>query len=353
METHPFGLLALTPPILAIVLAIVTRRIVLSLVLGIFAGALVMADGNPLVALGRTWETHLWAVLIDAGKLRMFSFTLLMGAMIGVITRSGGMQGLVKLVSPYANTRRRGQLAAWLLGNLVFFDDYANTMLLGSTLQPIYNRLRISREKLAYVVDSTAAPVAALAPLSTWVAIEIDSIASGLETLPEFEAGAFGLFIASIPYRFYVWMALLLVPLTAILGRDFATMHRAEQRTIEGDSDDDPSQELVEQPAPTSWLNAMLPIAATLAVVVWLVVSTGKENAAVSAAGRVDSVVEPYQAQLDEALLAKMHAAAQVGDLVGTKAAISEIAASVSTLTNTDKSEPLAGDPALSEPLPR
>ena len=344
METHPFGALSLTPPILAIVLAIVTRRIVLSLLLGIFAGALVMAHGNPLVALAQTWETHLWAVLIDAGKMRMFSFTLLMGAMIGVITRSGGMQGLVQLVSPYANTRRRGQLATWLLGIMVFFDDYANTMLLGSTLQPIYQRLRISREKLAYVVDSTAAPVAALAPLSTWVAIEIDSIASGLESIPDFQVGAFGLFIASIPYRFYVWMALLLVPLTAILGRDFRSMHRAEKRTLDGLDDNQVSGGFTEQSAATSWIHAMLPIAATLIVVIWFVDSTGRGSASVSAADAVMSAVEPYGDQLDASLLRALNESAQAGDIAATKAAIRDISAAMESL------EVGSGLPAVSAP---
>lgn len=341
MDPHPFGPLCLTPPLLAIALAIITRRIVLSLILGIFAGAMVMAHGNPLVAVARTWETHLWAVLVDPGKLRMFSFTLLMGAMIGVITRSGGMQGLVKLVSPYANTRRRGQLATWLLGILVFFDDYANTMLLGSTLQPIYQRLRISREKLAYVVDSTAAPVAALAPLSTWVAIEIDSIASGLETLPEFDAGAFGLFIASIPYRFYVWMALLLVPMTAILGRDFLNMHRAEQRAADGQQDASTNSVEEDIPPATGWWNAMLPILATLIVVVWFVATTGRSGAMGSAVDAALSSVEPYKAQLDPALVQQLQAATDFG---AVRAATTGIAEAVAKIDST------AELPALTQP---
>jgi len=106
MEPHPFGWMSLLPPIVAIALAIATRRIVLSLVLGIFAGALVMSGGDPLTAIGHTWETHLWSTLIDPSKMRMLSFTLLMGGMVGVITRSGGMEGMVKLFTPYASNRR-------------------------------------------------------------------------------------------------------------------------------------------------------------------------------------------------------------------------------------------------------
>lgn len=331
MESHPFGWMSLLPPIVAIVLAIITRRIVLSLVLGIFAGALVMSGGDPLTALGHTWETHLWSTLIDPGKMRMLSFTLLMGGMVGVITRSGGMQGLVKLITPYASNRRRGQLATWMLGVVVFFDDYANTMLLGSTLQPVYERLRISKEKLAYVVDSTAAPVAALAPLSTWVAIEIDSIASGLETV-DTDLGAFGLFVSSIPYRFYVWMALFLVPMTVILGRDFGMMAKAERRTLAGEDLPNTEQELGEQPKPSSWLNAMLPILATLLVVVCLVYSTGAESVCSKAAEDLSAELSENEYAIDAALLQKVKDAAATGNVSDTRAAVATLTSAVDTV---------------------
>ena len=232
---HPYGWLSLAPPIVAIVLAIATRQVVLSLVCGIFAGAMIMSGGDPFTAVYHTWETHLWQTFVDTGKLRVFSFTILMGAMIGVITNSGGMRGLIDIVTPFASNRRRGQLATWLMGLLIFFDDYANTMLIGNTLRPICDRLRISREKLAYLVDSTAAPVAGLAPLSTWVAVEIDYIGSGLTAIPNDGLSAFGLFLSSIPYRFYIWSALILVPITAWLGRDLGPMVAAEQRAVASD----------------------------------------------------------------------------------------------------------------------
>ena len=121
MAEHPYGWLSLTPPLAAIVLAIATKRVIPSLLAGIFVGALITCHGNPLVAIPQTLEIHLWRTLIDAGKLRVFSFTLLMGATVGVISRAGGMQGLVNLVSPWAKTRRRGQLTTWLLGLFIFF----------------------------------------------------------------------------------------------------------------------------------------------------------------------------------------------------------------------------------------
>ena len=232
MPPHPYGWLSLLPPVAAIALAIVTRRAFTSLIAGIFVGALITKGGNPFMAAYDTAEVHLWATFIEPGKLRVFSFTLLMGAMIGVICRNGGMQGFIRLIAPLASTRRRGQLTTWLLGLLIFFDDYANTMLLGGALRPVCDRLKISREKLAYLVDSTAAPVAGLSLLSTWVAVEIDYVKEGLAMLEGTDLRAFDLFVASIPYRFYILLSLVLIPVLAITGRDYGPMLTAERRRL-------------------------------------------------------------------------------------------------------------------------
>ncbi len=281
MEPHPYGWLSLAPPVVAIVLAIATRRAVLSLMAGIFCGALLTTGGQPLTALYDTCEIHLWPTFIDPGKLRVFSFTLLMGAMIGVVCRSGGMQGLIGLISPFAKTRRGGQIVTWLLGLIVFFDDYANTLLLGNTLRPLFDRLKISREKLAYLVDSTAAPVAGLALVSTWVAVEIEYVRDGLEMLgPDSQLQAIDLFIGSIPYRFCVLAALFLVPLIALTGRDFGPMLKAERRRLGEDASDVDEDPLMAKSSegtapPARWYNAVLPIALTLAVVMALLYITG------------------------------------------------------------------------------
>ncbi len=282
MEPHPYGWFSLAPPIVAIVLAIATRRAVLSLLAGIFVGALLTTGGDVWRALYDTCEIHLWPTFVDAGKLRVFSFTLLMGAMIGVICRSGGMQGLIGLIAPFAHTRRGGQLTTWLLGLVVFFDDYANTILLGSTLRPLCDRLKISREKLAYLVDSTAAPVAGLALVSTWVAVEIEYVNDGLEILgPGAGLEAVPLFLGSIPYRFYVLIALLLVPMVAISGRDFGPMLKAERKRFRAENNDDLAEDDLmtpgdeEAPPPARWYNAVLPIALTLSTVMVLLYVTG------------------------------------------------------------------------------
>ena len=278
--------MSILPPIVAIILAIVTRRAVLSLFVGIFAGALITAGWNPVTAVHDFFEVHLWPTLVDPGKMRVFAFTLLMGAMVGVISRGGGMQGLVRKLSPYARTRRGGQLTTWALGWAIFFDDYANTILLGSTLRPLCDRLRISREKLAYLVDSTAAPIASLAIISTWVAVEIDYIQDGLvEIGAEESVSGLELFVASIPYRFYVISALLFVPIVAILGREFGPMRNAEEACLRGeptagavDVDGDEASVDSIDPEKARWYNAIIPIVVTLGVVIWLLYVNGTQS---------------------------------------------------------------------------
>ena len=323
MEPHPYGWLSLLPPLVAIVLAIATRRAVLSLLIGIFCGALVTCGGQPLAALFATCEVHLWPTLAEPGKLRVFCFTMLMGAMIGVICRSGGMQGLVGVISPFAKTRRSGQLITWLLGLVIFFDDYANTMLLGNTLRPLFDRLKISREKLAYLVDSTAAPVAGLALVSTWVAVEIDCVREGLLGLgPDTQLQAVDLFIASIPYRFYVVMALLLVPMIAFTGRDFGPMLKAERRRLrEEDDSTTPEDPLMgsnfdsNSAPPARWYNAVLPIGLTLATVMALLYFDGVESLGPSQSGHPHTLRE-ILGSADSSL------ALQYGSLAGLALAI-------------------------------
>jgi len=279
---HSFGWLSLVPPVVAIAMAMVTGRVVASLLFGVLAGALILARGNVLAALGATSETFLWPSLADSEHLRVFVFTSLMGAMVGVMHASGGMHGLVERLIVWARDRRRGQLTCLMLGLIIFFDDYANTLLLGGTLRPLTDRLNISREKLAYLVDSTAAPVAGLAVVSTWVAGEVGYIASGLAQLdPPLDSSAFEIFVATIPYRFYVLWALVLVGLVAWMQRDFGPMLAAERRAVAGKPRGDHAGELPgewpepEPSVPRRWELAVVPVVVCVATVAWLMWWTG------------------------------------------------------------------------------
>jgi Na+/H+ antiporter NhaC len=285
MAEHPYGWLSVAPPVVAIVLAIVTRRVLVSLFAGLAVGALILSRGNPLTATVNLLETQLWQTLVQPDKLRVFAFSMMLSAMIGVIQVSGGMRGMVELLTPWARSRRSGQIVTWLLGMIVFFDDYANCLLIGGTMQPTCDRLRISREKLSFLVDATAAPVAGIAIISTWIAIELEYIREGIASLdPHLSAGLnpFELFVACIPYRFYVIQMLLFLPMLAFLKRDFGPMLTAERQAVAGEKPTWATSDFAVDPYDdghqthvSHWSNAVVPLALTLAVSLWLIYATG------------------------------------------------------------------------------
>ena len=239
------GWYSLVPPLVAIALALIFREVVTALFAGVWLGALAVAGFNPITGTWRLIDTFVVPALGDTagGHTQVVIFSLLLGGMVGIIARNGGTLGIVEAVAPFARTARRGKFATWAAGMAIFFDDYANTLIVGNTMRPITDRLKISREKLAYLVDSTAAPVAAIIPISTWVGYEISLIADGLriaaQQSPEHAAmladsSAFAIFIETIPYRFYPVLALFFALLVCVMDRDLGPMARAERRAAPG-----------------------------------------------------------------------------------------------------------------------
>ena len=218
------------PPILAIGLALLTRQVVVALFLGIWVGA-ALVEGNPATALLRVGDKYLIGALADADHAAIILFSTILGGMVGVMARSGATEGVVFWLSRRITGRRGGQLATAGMGTLIFFDDYANTLLVGSTMRPLTDRLRISREKLAWLVDSTAAPVATVAVISTWVGFEVGLIQDAMAQFGD-GGGAYTFFLQSIPYSYYPLLTLLFVYLVAATGRDFGPMREAEERAL-------------------------------------------------------------------------------------------------------------------------
>ena len=227
------GLVSILPPLLAIAMALISKQVLLSLFCGVWLGAtLTMGGGlNPFTGFLRTVDAYFIRALTDRDHMSIVLFTMTLGGMVGIISRSGGTRGIVEALARHASNRRSGQLATWFMGLLIFFDDYANTLLVGNTMRPFTDKLKISREKLAYLVDSTSAPIASIALASTWIGFELGLINSSFQAL-EIPGNAYVTFLASIPYSFYSIMALLMVALLAISGRDFGPMYTAERRSI-------------------------------------------------------------------------------------------------------------------------
>ncbi|MCG8466916.1 MAG: Na+/H+ antiporter NhaC family protein [Gemmatimonadetes bacterium] len=289
LEPYRFpGWISLLPPLIAIALALVFREVVVSLFFGIWLGACFVAGLDPISGLWRTVDTFVVPSLADDGNASILIFSALLSAMVGVISRSGGTRGIVEAVRPLATTPRRGQLATYLGGLGIFFDDYANTLIVGNTFRPITDKLKISREKLAYLVDSTAAPVVTIVFVSTWVGFEISLIEQGLDiaaaqtTDPALssalaEASPFNVFLSTIPYLFYPILAILFVGLVIALQRDFGPMYAAEVRARSGGGVFRPGAQLMvdteetgldaKEGVPLRWYNAAVPVLTVVVVV--------------------------------------------------------------------------------------
>lgn len=235
--------LSILPPLLAIVFALVFKEVIFSLFAGLFAGGAIMgwfAEGFKGIFTGffKVIDTYIIGALNDSGHLSVVVFSVLIGGIVAIISRNGGMQGIVNGIVKYAKNARSGQLATWFLGIAIFFDDYANTLVVGNTMRPITDKLKISREKLAYIVDSTAAPVAAIAFVTTWIGAELGYISNGLTKINAdgvvIKEGVYSIFLNSLSYSFYPILTLFFMFYLIWRQKDFGSMLKAEKRARQG-----------------------------------------------------------------------------------------------------------------------
>jgi Na+/H+ antiporter NhaC len=226
------GILTLLPPLVAIILALIFKDVLIALFVGIFTGALFINRFDFITAFFNVVDKYVLEALTDSDRASIIIFTLLLGGMVGVITKSGGVKGIVDSLSRKVQSTKGVQFYTWLMGILIFFDDYTNTLVVGNTMRPLTDRWKISREKLSYIVDSTAAPMACIALISTWIGFEISLINQQLEAL-HVDLDAYSLFLSSIPYRFYPILAMIFVALIFTFRRDFGPMYKAEKRALQ------------------------------------------------------------------------------------------------------------------------
>ncbi len=213
-EMRPSAL-SLLPPLLAIFLAFITRRTLLSLGAGIVLGGFIAtySSGLNIIATAHLLFVDILYhdILLDAFHLEILAFVIFLSSTVALITRNGGIDGMVNSLTRFAKNSRSVQAVAYFLGMGIFFDDYANTIVVGNSCGPLFDKQNVSRAKLAYIVDSTAAPVAGVAVLSTWVAYQISTFAPQLPTIGMSESQGYSLFLETIPYRFYCLLALFMV----------------------------------------------------------------------------------------------------------------------------------------------
>lgn len=230
MEGASFGWLSILPALIAITLCIVTKNVIPSLLLGIFSGVLIINGYNPITALVDTASKYVVGKgVADSWNAGLLVFCLIIGGMVGVMNKSGGMQAVALQIAKKAKSKVSAQVAATSLGILVFIDDYASCLITGNTMRPITDAQKISREKLSFIVDATAAAISSVIPVSTWIAMELGLIQEGLADLG-IKANAIVVFMQSIPYRFYVLFLVVFMFASFFMKRDYGSMLKAEIR---------------------------------------------------------------------------------------------------------------------------
>ncbi len=227
------------PPLIAITLAVITTRLFLSLGVAVGVGAL-LAWGQQGFSFNSFFSEVIWfarAVTITNDGIDLFNlwvilFVLFMMSMITVVIASGGIGGVISLLSHLAKGARSTQLITAIMGTLIFIGDYSNAMLVGPTMRPITDKFKVSREKLAYIVDSTSAPIAGLAFVSTWIGYEV-GLFNGVAEDIGLDSDGYSMFFDALPFRFYCILTILFVIINTISGRDYGMMRRAQTRARE------------------------------------------------------------------------------------------------------------------------
>ena len=235
VNADKWGVWTLIPPLVAIILAFITKNVLLSLFTGVFSGVYIL-----LIEKHNIFSSFIFGFLkVTQEILEAISSpwnagiilqTLTIGGLIALISKMGGAKAIAKSLSKKAKSPTSAQIYTWLLGIVVFFDDYANALTVGPIMRPITDKMRISREKLSFIIDSTAAPIAGIALISTWIGYELGLIKDGFHIIGQ-DVNAYGVFVSTIPFRFYNIFILIFIFFSAILLREFGPMRRAELRT--------------------------------------------------------------------------------------------------------------------------
>jgi Na+/H+ antiporter NhaC len=277
--------LSVLPPLVAVVLALIFHRLVLALFVGLIFGALIFHRFNLIQTIQETFGNYLYHAISDPFHVKVIIFAAVLVGMVGVMNACGGTRGIVDVFRKYTSNRRSAQMVASIMGMCIFFDDYANSFIIGGTMRPVTDKLKISREKLAYIVDSTAAPVAGLAIISTWIGYEVGLFQEVLTSL-DVKISGYSAFLSALPFRFYCIFTLIMVFAVVWMRRDFGPMYHAERRAIEhGLVIRDGAMPMTSgsmgslegnENIPARWYNAVLPVLLViLMTIVGLYVSGG------------------------------------------------------------------------------
>lgn len=222
-----YGFLSLLPPLVAVVMAIKSKNVIMSLFCGGFVGTLIFCMGNPFLAVKSMIGDYFFVQLTDSYNAGVIVLVIFIGGFIKLMEKSGGAQAFSKSVYRFVNTRLKAQLCAWLGGILIFFSDLGTPLLVGPVFRPLFDKLKISREKLAWVLDSTSSPVAILIPFIGWGVYIMGLIQAEFENLSIAQSD-YTTFVQAIPFQIYAILAIIMIPLVALTKKDFSQMKKAE-----------------------------------------------------------------------------------------------------------------------------
>ena len=225
-----YGILSLLPPVIAVFLAIKTRNVILSLFWGGLSGVLLFTHGNPFTAVQSMIGDYLFVQLTDSYNAGVIVLVIFIGGFIKLMEKSGGAQAFGQSAYKFVKTKFRAQFCAWAGGILIFFSDLGTPLLVGPVFRPLFDKLKISREKLAWILDSTSSPVAILIPFIGWGVYIMGLIQAEFDNLGV-KASDYTTFVQAIPFQFYAILAILMIPLIAVTKFDFSQMKKAEIRT--------------------------------------------------------------------------------------------------------------------------
>ena len=224
--------LSLLPPVVAIVLALNTKEVYTSLLVGIATGALLYANGNLELALTTLFfneDGGMVSKLSDSSNVGILVFLVMLGILVALMNKAGGSAAFGRWASTHIHTRAGAQFATLLLGVMIFVDDYFNCLTVGSVMRPVTDRQKISRAKLAYLIDATAAPICIIAPVSSWAAAVTSSVPEGSGI------NGFTMFLRTIPYNYYAIMTIVMCLFLIFTGTDYGPMKRNEENAKNGD----------------------------------------------------------------------------------------------------------------------
>jgi len=307
---------SILPPLIAIILAFLTRSIVPALFTAIWFGAWSvngLTVSGSFTGLLESFHVYVLNTIVDRDHAIITLFTFMLGGMVGIIYKNGGMHGIIHHLIKWANTPKKGQISIWIFGIVVFFDDYSNTLIVGNTSRMLCDKLRISKQKLAYIVDSTSAPIATIAVITTWIGFQVGIISDSVADIPQLSGSAYLLFLHSIPYSFYPFLAIFLVGLVVTTGRDFGPMVKAELNARQYQSITSKEQTdtnisvgdlTVKKNIPYRAINAVLPILTLVTTMVYFIFSSGEGNNLKEILGSADTFTALMHSTLLSALVA-------------------------------------------------